>query len=118
MMAHAMNALVLLFLDTHRSMMPLFIISFGGTLDELGEATEPGEETSIVDSVSSFVKSFAVFGAIALVAGFTMVSTWSIAGERQVRVRYVTAYTPPSSSCPLSPRGRVVNALSGKICKT
>lgn len=67
-------------------MMPLFIISFGGTLDELADEPEPGEQQSIQDSVSTFVQSFAIFGAIAMVAGFTMVSTWSIAGERQVRV--------------------------------
>lgn len=66
------------------STMPLFIANFGSTLDELGEIPPEGEEPNIVDSVESFVRIFAIIGAVAGVAGFTMVSLWSIAGERQV----------------------------------
>lgn len=77
----------LFFLHTNRSMMSLFIINFGGTLDEVGQAPDPDEESrSIQDSVATLVQSFGIFGAIAMLAGFAMVSTWSIAGERQVRV--------------------------------
>lgn len=64
--------------------MPLFIANFGSTLDELGEGPPDGGEQSIVDSVRIFVELFGIIGAVAGVAGFTMVSTWSIAGERQV----------------------------------
>lgn len=74
-------------LNTNASMMSLFIINFGGTLDELGQAPGPDEEAgNIQDSVATLVQSFVIFGAIAMFAGFAMVSAWSIAGERQVRV--------------------------------
>ena len=66
------------------SMMPLFIANFGSTLDELGEPVDETEETSILESVESFVVIFGIIGAVAGLAGFTMVSLWSIAGERQV----------------------------------
>lgn len=65
-------------------MMPLFIANFGSTLDELGEPLDPDEESSILSSVESFVIIFAIIGAVAGAAGFTMVSLWSISGERQV----------------------------------
>ena len=66
-------------------MMPLFIVNFGGTLDGLGEVPEEGEEeTSIVDSVAPFVMLFGIIGAVAGLTGFTMVTVWTIAGERQV----------------------------------
>lgn len=64
--------------------MPLFMVNFAGTLDELGEEPGEGEEKSMVDSLEIFVIMFAVIGAVAGVAGFTMVNLWSIAGERQV----------------------------------
>eukprot|EP00904_Undaria_pinnatifida_P011955 jgi/Undpi1/7890/HiC_scaffold_24.g10362.m1 len=64
-------------------MMPLFIANFGSTLDELGEPLDPDEESSILSSVESFVIIFAIIGAVAGAAGFTMVSLWSISGERQ-----------------------------------
>ena len=69
------------------SMMPLFIANFGSTLDELGQPVEQGEEVSIRESVEEFCIYFAAIGAVAGIAGFTMVSLWSIAGERQVRHR-------------------------------
>ncbi|CAM9424479.1 unnamed protein product [Ascophyllum nodosum] len=74
--------------------MPLFIVNFAGTLDGLGEVPEDGEETSIVDSVAPFVTIFGIIGAVAGVAGFTMVTVWTIAGERQalrMRREYVKA---------------------------
>lgn len=71
------------------SMMPLFVIGFGDTLDELGanseSATLASETPSVVDAVSEIVIRFAVIGAVTLFSGFTYVSVWSIAGERQVR---------------------------------
>lgn len=67
------------------SMMPLFIANFGSTLDSLGEPVPEGEEESIVDSVASFCIIFGIIGAVSGIAGFTMVTLWSIAGERQVR---------------------------------
>lgn len=67
----------------HACMMPLFIANFGSTLDELGEPVAETEETSILESVESFVVIFGIIGAVAGLAGFTMVSLWSIAGERQ-----------------------------------
>lgn len=69
----------------HR-MMPLFMVTLGGTLDELGErsASTDVNPPSIVDSVETFAIQFAVFGAVAGLAGFTFVTVWSIAGERQV----------------------------------
>ncbi|CAM9424622.1 unnamed protein product [Ascophyllum nodosum] len=75
-------------------MMPLFIVNFGGTLDGLGEVPEDDEETSIVDSVAPFVTLFGIIGAVAGLAGFTMVTVWTIAGERQalrMRREYVKA---------------------------
>ena len=70
--------------------MPLFIANFGGTLDMLGQVPEDGEETSIVDSVAPFVSLFGIIGAVAVVAGFTVVAAWTIAGERQVHTHTVS----------------------------
>lgn len=68
-------------------MMPLFIANFGSTLDSLGEPVEEGEdEESIVDSVASFCIIFGVIGVVSGIAGFIMVTLWSISGERQVGV--------------------------------
>ncbi len=64
-------------------MMPFFFANFGSTLDELGE---PDEDATMLDSVSEFCIYFGGIGAIAGIAGFVMVSTWTIAGERQVRL--------------------------------
>ena len=69
-------------------MMPLFMAHFGSTLDELGEPVEQGGEVSIKESVEEFCIYFAVIGAVAGIAGFVMVTLWSIAGERQVRRRF------------------------------
>lgn len=66
-------------------MMPLFVANFGSTLDSLGEPPEPGEEEdSAVESVKSFCIIFVVIGVVSALAGFTMVTLWSISGERQV----------------------------------
>lgn len=62
-------------------MMPIFIANFGSTLDGLGNSS--GEQ-SVVSQVREFIVTFGIIGAVAGVAGFTMVSLWSIAGERQV----------------------------------
>lgn len=61
--------------------MPFFIANFGDTLDGLGESNQ--EETTL-ETVESFIILFVIIGAIAGCTGFTMVTTWSIAGERQV----------------------------------
>lgn len=70
-------------------MMPLFMIGFGDTLDELGgnseTATFASEAPSVVDAVREFVIKFAIIGAVTLFSGSTFVAAWSIAGERQVR---------------------------------
>lgn len=80
--------------------MPLFMVNFAGTLDELGEKPGEGEEEkSMVDSLETFVIMFAVIGAVAGVAGFTMVTFWSIAGERQVDV--ISVQTSPSQILPV-----------------
>ncbi|CAM9989234.1 unnamed protein product, partial [Sphacelaria rigidula] len=75
--------------------MPLFIITFGETLDELGEIPDPdAEPQTLADSVADFVVLFAIFGAVAMVAGAIMVTSWSVAGERQalrIRRAYVRA---------------------------
>lgn len=66
--------------------MPLFLVAFGDTLDELGEgsASTDANPPSVVDSVEPFAIQFAVIGAVAGLAGSTFVTVWSIAGERQV----------------------------------
>lgn len=61
------------------------MVNFGKTLDDIGKASEEGKEQVIVDSVERFVVVFVIIGVVSGVAGFTMVSLWSIAGERQVR---------------------------------
>lgn len=67
-------------------MMPLFIYYFGATLDTLGEPVEPGaEQRTFVDLVAPLCIRFGVIGLVAAVAGFTMVTLWTISGERQVR---------------------------------
>lgn len=63
--------------------MPMFMVNFGDTLDGLGEPAN-GEAATVAESVKEFVVIFAVIGALAGVAGFTMVALWSIAGECQV----------------------------------
>lgn len=66
-------------------MMPLFIANFGSTLDSLGEPVDEDESAdSILESVSSFCIYFAIIGLVSGIAGFAMVTLWSIAGERQV----------------------------------
>lgn len=65
--------------------MPLFMANFGSTLDALGEPVDEGaDQESVVDQVASFCILFGVIGLVSGVAGFTMVTLWSIAGERQV----------------------------------
>ena len=71
-------------------MMPLFIANFGDALDGLGEVREDGEENSIVDPVVPFMLLFGIIGAVAGVTGFTMVTVWTIAGERQVQTHVVS----------------------------
>ena len=66
------------------SMMPLFMANFGSTLDALGEPPEPGDEETVVEQVESFSIFFAVIGLVSGVASFTMVTLFTIAGERQV----------------------------------
>ncbi|CAN0307393.1 unnamed protein product, partial [Hapterophycus canaliculatus] len=64
--------------------MPLFIANFGSTLDSLGEPVDDDEEQdTILESVSSFCIYFGIIGLVSGIAGFTMVTLWSIAGERQ-----------------------------------
>lgn len=65
--------------------MPAFIVSMGGTLDGLGEPPPAGEEPSVVESVMDFIVIFLIVGIVSGVAGFAMVTLWTLAGERQVR---------------------------------
>lgn len=67
------------------STMPLFMSTFGNTLDGLGEPPVDGEAPSVVESVKEFVVMFMVIGAVSGISGFAMVFLWSVAGERQVR---------------------------------
>ncbi|CAM9148636.1 unnamed protein product [Choristocarpus tenellus] len=70
-------------------MFPMFVLLLGSTLDELGEPVPVGETPSIKDETERFVVLFAIVGGISLLMGFIMVSTWSIAGERQaLRIRH------------------------------
>eukprot|EP00752_Nemacystus_decipiens_P011582 g10286.t1 len=67
--------------------MPIFMVNMGATLDGLGEPKD-GEIKTAAESVKDFVVIFAVIGALAGLAGFAMVSLWSIAGECQaLRIR-------------------------------
>ena len=76
--------LSLFFSFAHFSMMPLFMANFGSTLDALGEPPEPGDEETVVEQVESFTIYFGVIGLVSGVACFTMVTLFTIAGERQV----------------------------------
>lgn len=64
--------------------MPVFMVNFGDTLDGLGGVPDDGEVQTVSDSVKDFVVIFVILGALAGLAGFAMVSLWSIAGECQV----------------------------------
>lgn len=68
-------------------MMPVFMLSFGGTLDELGEIPEDGEVISVQEGVKKFVWIFVIVGGVSMVSGFAMVALWTIAGECQVTDR-------------------------------
>lgn len=63
--------------------MPMFMVNFGDTLDGLGEPAD-GEVETVSESVKDFVVIFVVIGALAGLAGFAMVSLFSVAGECQV----------------------------------
>ncbi|CAM9323468.1 unnamed protein product [Pylaiella littoralis] len=65
------------------SMMPIFMVIFGGTLDELGEIPEDGQVVSVQESVKRFVWIFVMVGGVSMVSGFAMVALWTIAGECQ-----------------------------------
>lgn len=72
-------------------MLPIFIYTFGSTLDALGEPVEPGAgQESFVDQVAGLCIRLGLIGLVAAVAGSTMVAVWTISGERQV-----TAYSIP-----------------------
>ena len=72
-------------------MMPLFIYHFGSTLDTLGEPVEPGaEQRPFVDLVAPLCLRFGLIGLVSGIAGFTMVALWTISGERQVTVRWLS----------------------------
>lgn len=64
--------------------MPIFMVIFGGTLDELGEIPEDGQVVSVQESVKRFVWIFVMVGGVSMVSGFAMVALWTIAGECQV----------------------------------
>ncbi|CAM9323517.1 unnamed protein product [Pylaiella littoralis] len=106
----------------HSFMMPLFIANFGSTLDSLGEPVEEGEDQeSIVDSVASFCIIFGVIGVVSGIAGFIMVTLWSISGERQA-LRMRRAYV----QCILkqdigwfdeNPAGQIPTAVTANMAK-
>lgn len=63
--------------------MPIFMINMADTLDGIGEPAD-GEAETVAESVKGFVVIFVIIGVLAGLAGFAMVSLWSIAGECQV----------------------------------
>lgn len=67
--------------------MPLFIYTFGSSLDVLGEPAEAGaEERDFVEQVAGLCIRFGIIGLLSGVTGLAMVTLWSISGERQVYV--------------------------------
>lgn len=81
-------------------MLPSFIYNFGSTLDALGEPVEPGaEQRTFVDLVVPFCTRFGLIGLVSGVTGFTMVTLWSIIGERQVTVSWSSSLSSQGLSC-------------------